>query len=62
MYYTTLLNNKPLIKVSVKCEVFEMALNHKSKMQVYRELKFEFGFEEYLEYVKVAPSCFSNFC
>ena len=29
-----------------------MALQHKSKIQVYRELKQEIGFEEYLEYVK----------
>ena len=29
-----------------------MALQHKSKLRVYRELKPEVGFEEYLEYVK----------
>ena len=33
-----------------------MALQHKSKLQVYRELKREIWFEEYLEYVKGAPS------
>ena len=39
-----------------ECEEFEMALQHTSKLQVYRELKWEIGFEEHLEYVKVAPS------
>ena len=33
-----------------------MALQHKSKLRVYRELKQEIGFEEYLEHVKEAPS------
>ena len=33
-----------------------MALQHKSKLQVYRELKEEIRFEEYLEYVKWAHS------
>ena len=33
-----------------------MALQHKSKLQVHRELKPEIGFEEYLEYVNGAPS------
>ena len=35
-----------------------MALQHKSKLRVYRELKREIGFEEYLhvEYVKGTPS------
>ena len=33
-----------------------MALQHKSKLQVYREFKREIGFEEYLECVKEAPS------
>ena len=33
-----------------------MALQHKSKLQLYRELKREIGFEEYLEYVKEALS------
>ena len=39
-----------------ECEEFEMALQHKSKLQVYRELKWEVGFEKYLEYVDGAPS------
>ena len=40
-----------------------MALWHKSKFQVYRELKQEIGFEEYLEYVEGAPSrLFLKFC
>ena len=29
-----------------------MDLQHKSKLHIYRELKREVGFEEYLEYVK----------
>ena len=33
-----------------------MTLQYKSKLRVYRELKQEIGFEEYLEYVKGAPS------
>ena len=37
-------------------EKFEMALQHKSKLRDYRELKWEIGFEEYLEHVKEAPS------
>ena len=37
-----------------ECEEFEMALQHKPKLRVYRELKQEVGFEEYLEYVKEA--------
>ena len=32
-----------------------MAFLHKSKLQVYRELKQEVGFEEYSQYVKGAP-------
>ena len=39
-----------------ECEEFEMALQHKSKLRVYRELKHEIGFVKYLEYVKKAPS------
>ena len=39
-----------------ECEESEMALPHKSKLQVYRELTQEIGFEECLEYVKGAPS------
>ena len=33
-----------------------MALQHGSKVCIYRELKREVGFEEYLEYVKRAPT------
>ena len=33
-----------------------MALQHKSKLRVYRELKRKIGYEEYLEYVKGTPS------
>ena len=33
-----------------------MALQHKSKLHTCRELKLELGFEEYLEYVRRAPS------
>ena len=39
-----------------ECEEFEMTLQHKSKLRVYRDLEWEIGFEEYLEYVKGAPS------
>ena len=35
-----------------ECEEFEMALRHKSKLLVYKELKRGVGFEEYLRYVK----------
>ena len=35
-----------------ECEKFEMALGHKSKLHVYKELKRGVGFEEYLKYVK----------
>ena len=39
-----------------------MALQHESKLRVYRGLKREIGFEEYLQYVKQAPSrLFFNF-
>ena len=41
-----------------ECEEFEMALQHKSKLCPYRELKREVGSEEYLEFVKGAPSDF----
>ena len=30
---------------------FEMGLKHKSKLCIYKELKREVGFEEYLEYI-----------
>ena len=33
-----------------ECEEFEMALQHKSKLHVYKELKNEVGFEEYLQH------------
>ena len=39
-----------------ECEEFEMALKHKSEFRVYRELKREIRFEQYLEYVKGAFS------
>ena len=46
-----------------ECEEFGMALQHKSKLRVYKDLKREVGFEEYLEYVKETPSrWFSKFC
>ena len=47
--------NIKLIKKALdkrKCEEFEMALQHKSKLRVCKELKWEIGFEEYLECVK----------
>ena len=34
-----------------KCGKFETALQHKSKLRVYKELKGEIEFEEYLKYV-----------
>ena len=39
-----------------ECEEFEMALQHKSKLRVHKELKREVGFEEYLQHVKVPSS------
>ena len=40
-----------------------MALQHKSKLRVYRELKRKIGFEEYLEYVMEGSSrLFLKFC
>ena len=39
-----------------ECEEFEMALQHKSKLRVYKELKRGVGFEEYLKHVKGPPS------
>ena len=38
-----------------ECEEFEIALRHKSKLHVYKELKHGVGFEEYM-YIKVPPS------
>ena len=37
-------------------EEFKVALQHKFKLHLYRELKQEVGPEEYLEFVKGAPS------
>ena len=37
------------------CGEFEMALQHKSKLRVYKELKRRIGHEEYLKYVKGTP-------
>ena len=37
-------------------KLVKKALQHKSKLRVYRELKREIRFEEHLEYVKEAPS------
>ena len=39
-----------------ECEEFEIALQHKSKLRVYKELKRGVGIEEYLEYMKGPPS------
>ena len=39
-----------------ECEEFEMCLQHKSKLQVYREVKRKVGFEEYFEYINGDPS------
>ena len=46
-----------------ECEEFEMALRHKSKFHVYKELKRGVGFEEYLKYAKgpLLISCFKSF-
>ena len=49
-------NQKDLSKR--ECKEFEMILQHKSKLQVLKELKKEIGFEEYLEYVEEAPRLF----
>ena len=43
-----------------ECEKFEMALQHKSKLRVYKELKGGVGFGEYLKPVK-GPSSRSLF-
>ena len=34
------------------CEEFEMALQRKSKLRVYKELECGVGFEEYLKHIK----------
>ena len=39
-----------------ECEEFEVALQHKFKLCLYRELKWEVRPEEYLEFVKEVPS------
>ena len=39
-----------------ECEEFEIALQHKSKLRLYRELRREDGLEEYLNYLKGAPA------
>ena len=38
--------------VKRECEKFEMALQHKSKLRVYKELTRGVGYEEYLKHVK----------
>ena len=35
-----------------ECEEFEVALQHKSQLRVFKELKSGVGFEEYLKRVK----------
>ena len=46
-----------------ECDEFEVALQHKSQLQVYRKVKRKIGFEDYLEYVKAAPPrLFFKFC
>ena len=37
-----------------------MALQHKSKVHIHRELKQKIGFEEYLEYINVAHEEFDR--
>ena len=49
---------KKLLDIYIKCEEFEMALQHQSKVQFYRELNKEIGFEEYLQYIKEITSRF----
>ena len=39
-----------------ECGQFETALQHESKLRMYRELKGEIDSEEYLKHVKGAPS------
>ena len=40
-----------------------MSLQHKSKLQVYRKVKLEVGFEEYFEHINEASSrLFLKFC
>ena len=57
------LDAKLIKKHSVKeCEEFEIALQHTSKWHIYKELKWEVGFEEYLQDLKGTPGLFSEFC
>ena len=45
-----------------ECEEFEMTLQHKSELRVYKELKWKSGFEEYLECVREhLLDCFLSF-
>ena len=47
----------------IECGQFEIALEHKSKLRMYNELKGEIKFVEYLKYIKGAPSTlFLKFC
>ena len=40
-----------------------MALQHESKLRLYKELKCDVGFEEYLQHIKGPSSrLFFNFC
>ena len=39
-----------------ECEEFELTLQHKPKLRIYKEVIAEFGFGEYLEHAKVASS------
>ena len=48
-------NQKAFDKRECEASEFEMALQHKFKLQVYRELKQEIEFEESLKYAKGAP-------
>ena len=54
------LGYKTIIKAQdqSECLEFEMVSQHKSILCVYKELRWEIGFEEYLEYVKEGPSSF----
>ena len=42
--------------VKRECDEFDMALQHTPNLHVISGLKQEVGFEEYLEYLKGAPS------
>ena len=57
--------NVKIIKGSLakrECEEFEMCLQHKSKLWVYRKMKREVGFEEYFEHInKVLCGFFLKF-